>query len=304
MSSVPPIIVAAIATFNRNECLKRLLDGLQQQEIPPSLAVVVDNAASAETRDLCENHPLAIHYIASPENRGCGDGLWQAETWLESHEVDWSHLWILDDDVVVPPEASRKLLDAMKSARTGMAVPLLSDQGGKLWGFPEPMDEEQRRTIREADTPHDAHNLLGAGPHSCCWTTGACQMVSRQALEKVGKHREDFWMLGEDLEFSMRVAEADGACFLCDLEVPHLPPVGEQTEKTRQWSRRKFLSLLQNLSYLGFRCSHGFHMRNYVAGNFKRFFLTEGFSLRNLSDAIGCFWRGAILGKPFGSGFF
>jgi len=202
--------------------------------------------------------------------------------------------------VVVPPEASRKLVEAMQEADAGMAVPLLSDHHGKLWGFPEPCGVDQRGTIRSAVTPGDALDALGRGPHPCCWTTGACQMVSRKALDAVGKHRRDFWLLGEDLEFSMRIADSCGACFITDLEVPHLPPLSDGSGKSLEWSRRKFLSLLQNLSYLGFRCPHSFHMRRYVAGNFKRFFMTEGFTLRNLRDAFTCFWNGAVLGKPFG----
>ncbi len=293
-------VVAIVATYQRDICLLRLMDCLAKQSDIPVLLIVVDNASSTATREICSNHSLSVKYIKSKCNLGCGNGIYQGESWLENWEENWTHLCILDDDVVLPDTAFEQLVDAIICSKTGMSVPLLTDHSGKIWGFPEPENSEQRVEIRRCDYPQEALNVLGAGPHRCCWTTGACQMVSREAFEQAGKHRRDFWMLGEDIEYSMRVATISGACFITDLTVPHLPPVADDPFKVAQSNYKKFLALLQNISYLGFRCRHSFHMWRYVAGNYKRFILTQGVGLRKIRDAISCLFQGAVLGRAAG----
>ncbi|MGF1678247.1 MAG: glycosyltransferase family 2 protein [Candidatus Methylacidiphilales bacterium] len=293
-------VVGLVATFRRHQCLQRLLVALKLQTLPPVRVLVVDNGDCAETLRVCEEAGLEVEYLTSPANLGCGDGLRQAECRLLEWQGEWTHAWILDDDVVPGPDAASRLVEALEVSATGLAAPLLIDAQGQMWAFPEPCDKAQRASIRESVDPGRVWHVFGSTPRRCCWATGACQMVTRKALEQVGPHRADFWLLGEDLEFSMRIASQCGACFIADQHVPHVPPAPADEAQATLAGYRKFLSLLQNLSYLGFRCPHSFHMWRYVPGNFKRFFLTEGVTFKTVRDAMGCFWRGAVVGRPFG----
>jgi len=201
-------------------------------------------------------------------------------------------------------DACPGLLDAAPSGLNPLDIvaicPLLEDDAGRLWGFPEPVSKSDRKKIRAAATPADALRLLGPGPHPFCWATGACILVDGAAIETTGLHRGDFWMLGEDLEFSMRLAATGRAVFTCLAAVPHLPPEPPDKAEARRTDYRKFCALLQNLCFLSFHSPHSRHMWRYLPGNFRRFFRSHGMSPATIRDAATCFVQGAVCGHPSG----
>ncbi len=294
-------IAAVIAAYRRDPELSRLLEGLFAGSRRPDLVVVVDNAALESTRETVARF-AGVHYVASERNIGPGDA-WRRGMGVADGLAGgrpWHYL-VLDDDVVVAGDALEQMVSVAVQAGAGMVAPLLSDAEGRLWGFPEPADVGLRRVIREVATPAEALARIGGGPQQFCWCTGACVLVSGEAVEAVGPHRDDFWMLGEDLEFSMRVASAFPAVFTCAVEVPHLPPApSDDVEEVRASSLRKFHALLTNLGYLSFHCAHSGHMRRYLAGNYRRYFRTMGVSAATVAAAFGCFWRGVVCGRPAG----
>lgn len=295
-------VMALVATYNRLLELKRLVECLKAQGRPVDRLVLVDNAADPEVQRWAVQVDFPIHYIASAGNRGCGDGIRQGEEWIATLPVsECSHIWVLDDDAVPPPQTLGRLMEALRDGEAALAVPLLSDVDGKLWGFPEPVDRKWRRRIRGIDHPGDCLEEFGPGPHPCCWATGTCQLFDRTILESTGWHRTDFWLLGEDLEVSMRMARAGGACFITDVVVPHLPPAGSKAPLPA-WERAKFLSLLQNLTYIAFRRNHGFHMIRYLPGNYRRYVRDYGWRASVWVELALVFLGGAVLGQPFGCG--
>jgi hypothetical protein len=192
------------------------------------------------------------------------------------------------------------LLAALATAPAAAAAPLLFDDKEHLWAFPEPRETALRAGIRRTVDTDECRRAFGGEPHAFCWATGACMLYARRAFETCGLFREDFWMLGEDLEFSMRVAAAAGGVFTADAQVPHLPPPPDP-ETSRVAHRLKFLALLQNLSYLAFHSPHSAHLRSYLAGNFKRYVRTEGWSPGTVLDGCCAFYQGAVCRQPAGT---
>jgi glycosyltransferase involved in cell wall biosynthesis len=293
-------LAAAIATHRRERELARLLAALAADGTPFHGGVfVADNASSAETRAVCEAAPVTCTWIARPVNNGPGPA-WNsaAAKALENPEV--THVLVLDDDVVPPPGTGAALLAALQTSQAGAAAPLLLDERQHLWAFPEPREKALRAVIRRTVDADECLRAFGGEPHAFCWATGACMLYPRRAFETCGFFREDFWMLGEDLEFSMRVAAALGGVFTAQATVPHLPPPPDP-ETSRVSHRLKFLALLQNLSYLAFHSPHSAHLRAYLAGNFKRYVRTEGLSPGTLWDGWCAFYEGALCKQPAGT---
>lgn len=299
--SPAPLVAAAIATHKRDRELRRLLECLAASAHPLDAgAFVADNASSPETRDLCAAAPLPCTWIPRAENNGPA-AAWNAAVAAALENPSVTHLLVLDDDVVPPPQTVGDLLETIKRAHAAAAAPLLFDAANHLWGLPEPADRTLRAVIRRLQTPDECRAVLGPGPHAFCWATGACMLYARAAFEGAGFFREDFWMLGEDLEFSMRVAATMGGVFTARVAVPHLPPAPHDPRAAQIAHRGKFLALLQNLSYLAFHSAHSAHLRWYLPGNFRRFLLTEGLAPGNLRDAAAAFRLGALGGCPAGA---
>ena len=294
-----PRVVAVIVTFQRLAELDRLLKALSSSTVPLHGCIIADHSPSGEVISLGKNTHFETVVLEDASNPGPGAG-WSHAAQRAIHHFGprVSALWYLDDDVVPSPDCLEILLQDLGKANA--IVPLLSDANGALWAFPEPCEQPLRRPIRMAKTPSDALRLIGTAPHSACWATGACLLVTREAYDRVGGHRADFWLLGEDLEYSMRLANQGGLVFTCRTSVPHLPLPSGDSNAARRNDYVKFCSLLQNLCYLSFHSPHSRHMVRYLPGNFRRFFKTHGLTIRSLMDAAVCFRAGAMQGEPAG----
>jgi len=298
-STNSPRVAAVVAAHKRDAELRRLLAALGKSETPLSGGIhVADNASSEETRAVCADFE-GVSWLPRPVNNGPGPA-WNTAIRHAMQDPAVTHLLVLDDDVVPPPETVRLLLDAMQQSGAAVAAPLLSDQRGQLWGFPEPCEISLRTAIRRATTPEDCQRVFGDVPHPFCWATGACVLYTRSALETRGYFREDFWMLGEDLELSMRTSAESGGVFTAQCAVPHLPPPPDPST-ARLSHRLKFLALLQNLSCLAFHSPHSAHLKSYLAGNFRRYARTEGCAPGTLWDGWCAFYQGAIGQQPAGT---
>lgn len=293
-----PRVAAAIATFRRDQELARLFAALAGSTVPLDGGVfIADNAASGETAAVCAAAPFRAVWIPRPVNNGPG-AAWNTAVSAALADASVTHVLVLDDDVVPPRDTTALLLEAMGGSAAA-AAPLLIDDKDHLWAFPEPEAPPLRRTIRRVHSASDCRAALGLEPHAFCWATGACMLYARRAFETGDGFREDFWMLGEDLEFSMRVASTLGGVFIASAVVPHLPPP-PIAGAAAIGNRLKFLALLQNLSYLAFYSPHSRHLRRYLPGNFKRFLFTEDFSPGGIADMGRAFWHGALRGRPAG----
>jgi GT2 family glycosyltransferase len=304
MEAIGPLVI--IATYRRPAELRRLLDGLEEGTLQPKLVVVADNAASADTVEILAQCPFPTIFLPLPDNPGPGAAWKAGAEKARSLHPDDSANWLLfcDDDIVVGPHLLEAAWRSLESDQWDLAAPMLTDSRGKVWGFPEPLDRRQRRIFRQTSNPDELCELLGTGPHALCWATGACLFVKAEAIANHGSYRTDFFMLGEDLEFSMRVASGGRAVFYPEWVVPHSPMNQEKEDSpstaASTGERRKFLALLQNLTFLAFHSPHSRHMGWYLPGNYRRFQRTFGGSLRSWKEMLSCFWAGSVLGQPSG----
>jgi GT2 family glycosyltransferase len=295
-----PVVAVAVATYRRDHELRRLLDALAASLLPVTGKVyVADNAHSSTTAKVCQSAPLPCEWLPVQENSGPGPA-WNCAIRAALADNQATHVLVLDDDVVPPPETVSVLLNALEISGAAVAAPLLFDTEDKLWGFPEPKEVELRLTIRRVHTKQECLTAFGTSPHPFCWATGACLLYTRRALEQAGMFREDFWMLGEDLELSMRAAANLGGVFTAAAAVPHLPPPAADSANASRAHRAKFLALLQNLSYLSFHSPHRAHLPRYLPGNFRRYLRTERISLPTLREAWSAFCYGAVRAQPAG----
>jgi hypothetical protein len=220
-----PSVVAAIVTHKRPGELRRLLEGLEASDLALTGCVISDHAPDGSTAKLAAARPWPTVVLDDTSNPGPGAGWANAAREALRRFPDLDAIWYLDDDVVIAPTDLGLLWREMERGHADAIAPLLEDADGHLWAFPEPEDRSARQRIREATTTRDARSLLGEEPLPFCWCTGACFLVGRTALESTSLHRTDFWMLGEDLEYSMRIADRNQAVFTCLVSIPHLPPV-------------------------------------------------------------------------------
>ena len=294
-------VVAAIATYRRPAELARLLRSLDQVLTGLHGVVLVDNAAQDETIGVVEASALPIHRLALGRNLGCGGGLALAEKTAFQVFPEFTHLWVLDDDTVVTPNTLDILLDAMERERADAAHPLVVARDGFLGWFPGLLEADKFRAIRQRQTPEEFIARCGADPIRFSWSQGIALLVARRAFEELRFHRDDYWVRGEDLEFSLRITHRYRGIYVPGARVQHLPPsAANNAPEISEYTKHR--AMLQNLAYTALRLPHGRPLVRTLPGNWRRFIRTWGCRPHVAIDAASTLVQGAILGKPAGAG--
>ena len=289
-------VVTVTATYRRPVELQRLLDSLRKSKVALHGVVITDNADDPTTRTLVEKN--GGHYVAAPGNIGCGGGLALAEGAALTAFPDLTHVWVLDDDVVIEPDTLGALLDAMMAEGAGSACPQAADVRGGLNWFPGLLDRTKFNILRHAATPEAFLKESGPEPERFSWATGVALLVTRATLEKAGIHRGDFWVRGEDLDFSLRCTQAAPGIYVPTARVAHLPPGGGLVVDDFA-ERMKHAAMLQNAAFLSAHTAHGRRLIRHVPGNSFRHI--RRFGLGAMSDVIRATWLGAIRSLPAGA---
>lgn len=293
-------VAALVATYRRSGEVTRLLTALAQIPNGLELVVIVDNAGCAETRAAVELARCRTHYIVPGENLGCGGGLRRAgEEALRLAGDRLTHVWILDDDAVPGPDTLAGLLDALERENADAACPLVIGPDNMVGWTPGFADRGKHRAAKTRATPAEFRERLGSVPLDFTWTQGISLLVSRRAIDALGLHRADFWVRGEDLEFSLRITAKYRGVFVPIVAVQHLPPA-ETGAASREAEYFKHAAMLQNVAYVGLRLAHGRRIAWTVPANLARFIATWG--LRTIPDAWRALWCGAVRGEPAGGG--
>ncbi len=284
--------VAVIATYRRPTEVARLLASLEKSTLPLHGIVVVDNSADPATRVACAAH----RYVASAENLGCGGGLRLAEETALREFPELTHLWVLDDDVVVEPATLATLHAQMGDA--AVVCPQAADAEGRLNWFPGLLDRAKFKVLRRAATLAEYLAQCGPSPESFSWATGVALLVTRVTIELAGLHRGDFWVRGEDLDFSLRITATARGCFVPTAQVSHLPPGGGIVVNDFP-ERMKHAAMLQNSAYLIARTAHGRRLAKHWPGNAWRHLRRFGSSA--FTDILRAANLGALRGLPAGA---
>lgn len=299
MSKGTPEVICMVPTYRRAGPLARLLESLTHQDPPVSEVLVVDNGDDPETQAVVQEAGLPIRLLVPGRNLSCGGGLKLAmETALGS--TKGTHFWILDDDATTCPGALKAMLQGLADSRADLAVPgILNAEGHLSWpaGLLErgPRDLLHRRRMN----PEAYLTAQGPKPIPFSWAPWPSMLLTRKVPETIGFPSDDFWLMGVDIEYSLRATSVFRGVFVPSARCGHEPPPLASREDDEMQHRIKFGALLQNLSYLSMNLNHCRRIRVHVPGNYLRYLRTFGPSMRTFSELWRACREGLLRGRPF-----
>jgi len=260
-SSPRPVVSALVVSYNVRSLLLECLEALRSGVEVPLEVVVVDNASedgSAEA--VAEAYPEA-KVIRQDRNLGYGRANNAA---LEASSGRF--VLLVNPDLKVEPGCVDRLADFLLTRPDAAGVsPRIRRPDGSLdlaarRGFPTPSASFYRLVGLSRLFPHSSRfNRYNMGYRredeiqEIDSGTGACLLLRRSALERIGFFDPDFFMYGEDLDLCLRLRDEGWKIFY----LPSAEAVHAKGASSRQ-------ATLKNLYH--FHSSMWiFHVKHYAA---------------------------------------
>jgi GT2 family glycosyltransferase len=193
-------VCAVIPTYNRSALLAECLESVLQQTRPADEVIVVDNASTDDTGEMVAHRfGCRVIYARLPDNRGGSGGFNVGMKMAYERGHQW--IWCLDSDVVPRPSTLEELLKpgSTPGARIVAATCMQIDS---RTGIVSPAGYLQKPHHRNSHTAALTGNVV---PADCAFL--CCLLVDAEAASRVGFLREDFFLCGDDVLFSLKLKE-------------------------------------------------------------------------------------------------
>jgi rhamnopyranosyl-N-acetylglucosaminyl-diphospho-decaprenol beta-1,3/1,4-galactofuranosyltransferase len=226
---------AVVTTYNRKALLLECLAALERQTHPVERLFLIDNASTDGTpealRELGVPGRDDVNYLRSPENVGGSGGFARGVRAAREADSDW--IWFMDDDAQPAPDAAEALLAAPPASdeRVVALCPKVVQPDGSVDTV---MRGHFRRRLRHL--PPGAYEP--GGYPAIGYTSFVGPMVRTEAARAVDPPREDFFVWGDDLEYSLRLRREGELRLVPEAVVVHDAPSRSYTNaRSRFWNR-------------------------------------------------------------------
>lgn len=212
MSCDRPDVDIILVSWNTRDLTVQCLDSLTASTTPYHMEVwVVDNASQDDSVEtIAAKHP-ETHLLVNTENRGFAAANNQA-----IREGRGRYVLLLNTDTIAHPQAIAKLIDfAERHPKAGMVGPMLLNPDKSYQGSfaPQPTLVSELLSATGLGVrmfgrwfpnygPAEANKVRQAG-----YIQGACMLVRREALEKVGLLDEQYFMYSEEPDWCARLKQ-------------------------------------------------------------------------------------------------
>ncbi len=194
-------ITVVIVTFESAQCLPELARSLQA--FPQ--VIVVDNASGDDTVTTAQRLLPQARIVRNATNLGFGAANNRAFALAQSEFV-----LLLNPDCTMSAESALLLLQAAHRYPEASAIgPQLMDRNGRPeMGYRMRLDRWLPKT--------------GPAEGDLCveFLSGACMLIRRQALQRIGGFDEDFFLYQEDHDLCLRLAATCGELVVCPTAQP------------------------------------------------------------------------------------
>lgn len=188
-------ITAVVVTYNRKDMLVECIDAILGQSYPVDEVVVLDNASTDGTRQLLEEKSLLqdrrVAYVRKEENTGGAGGFYYGSKRAYEDGADW--IWMMDDDCIPTPTALEELMKAGEIVDCGFLSSVQFHEDGSPSGSPG------------VDIGKPWYDHLSEGIVQITYASFVSFFVKREAVEKCGLPYPNYFIYGDDAEYSLRL---------------------------------------------------------------------------------------------------
>lgn len=203
-------IIAVVVTYNRKKLLVECLNAIFEQSIKVSKIIVVDNNSTDNTYDYLKQQNLLrdeLLYYKLEENIGGAGGFYEGIKKSQMFNPDW--VWIMDDDTIPTKDCLKELIDK-KNKIAGKISYLASTVYGVN---SESMNVPNINLSKSESLYPDWYRYLKYGIVKIKEATFVSLLINNDAIKKVGYPVKDYFIWGDDIEYTLRLNEYYGPSY-------------------------------------------------------------------------------------------
>jgi GT2 family glycosyltransferase len=196
-------VAAVVVTFNRLKLLKKCIQSLKDQTRKLDEIMVVNNSSSDGTIEwLNSQNDLTV---ITQENSGSAGGQYTGIKTAYKKGYDW--VWCLDTDVVVDKKALENFFfsKCISKSNIGFLSSTIFYKDGNLAYINIPYLESEEKIV-QCYSKKEELPILSASFGSV--------LFSRNAIKKVGFPNREFFIWGDDVEYTFRIIKTGFMGFL------------------------------------------------------------------------------------------
>jgi rhamnopyranosyl-N-acetylglucosaminyl-diphospho-decaprenol beta-1,3/1,4-galactofuranosyltransferase len=195
-------VCAVVVTYNRKALVVECLDAVLVQSHPVAEVIVLDNGSTDGTGALLRArgylHRPDVHHVELSENRGGAGGFAEGLRLARERTADW--IWVMDDDAEPRPDAVERLLASPPAAlddTVALCPKVVYATGG--------IDSNQRGHFHRRLRPLSPSEYREGHYAELGFLSFVGSLLRASAVRKIDLPRADFFVWGDDVEYSIRL---------------------------------------------------------------------------------------------------
>ncbi|WP_125590193.1 glycosyltransferase family 2 protein [Companilactobacillus jidongensis] len=286
-------VTALVVTFNRMKLLQECLSAIEIQTTPVDHLIVIDNHSSDGTKEFLDGFADdKLDVVHMSQNLGGSAGFYRGmEEFIASNNDEL--LWLMDDDTIPEPDTLQKLLVASHNIYDfGFLASNVRwiDGSPALMNIPvvDPLDWNQNAS------GEDFYPVIKSASF-------VSLMLPRTVIQQVGLPYKEFFIWGDDAEYTSRISQQYTSYFVPDSVVIHKMKQNTGVDIVTDDSNRldRYFYSFRNRMFLA-RQHHGkLRLKSYAGMSWELVRVACGRKVKKRGKKLKVITRGMVSGRFF-----
>lgn len=206
-------ICGVVVTYNRKKLMLECINALKKQSYKLEKIIVIDNHSTDGTKEFLTQNSVfeddRIEYYYQEKNLGGAGGFYEGIKKSLKQSYDW--VWIMDDDTIPTETALEELVSSLS---------ILKDENVSFLGSKVIGPNEEEMNLPTISDRRDKTNYpiwmkyLSESIIEVEDATFVSLLIKIDAINKLGLPWKDFFIWGDDTEYTRRLTSMYGPAFI------------------------------------------------------------------------------------------